>query len=118
MAPSEHKLDYLVVGCSVVAAATLIFGGGYSYFPTDTATTRINETTVKRYDKKDVYLVFTDAGVFENTDAWYRLKFNSSDIQNEITKLKGKEVEITKYGCRFRPFSWYENIVGVKEVKK
>jgi hypothetical protein len=99
-------------------AGALILLGGYSYFTPDTVTTRINEATVKRYDKKDVYLAFTEAGVFKNTDAWYRLKFNSSDIQNEIMKLKGKEAEITKYGWRFRPLSMYENIVGVKEVKK
>lgn len=88
-----------------------------SYLREDSVVTRINETVVKRYGDEDKYLIFTDAGVFENTDAWYRLKFRSSDLQAKIMELKGEEVEITKYGWRFPPFSWYENIIAVEEVK-
>lgn len=100
-----------------VGIAAAVITAGYSYFVPDTVRTKINETIVKRYDDADKYLVFTDADVFENTDAWYRLKFRSSDIQAQLMKSKGKELDITKYGWRFGFLSWYENIVGVQEVK-
>lgn len=108
------------IGCGLLLSGLLLGAGavGKSYFVTDFVVTRINETQVKRYEDGDKYLVFTDHGVFENTDAWYRGKFRSSDLQGQIMKLKGKKVKIEKYGWRSGPLSWYENIVGVKEVKK
>lgn len=88
-----------------------------SYFVSDAVETTIVDTQIKRYDGRDKYLVFTDAGVFENTDAWYRGKFASSDIQRDCMKLKGKKARITKYGWRIPMSSSYENIVAVEEVK-
>lgn len=108
-----NKIRSWAIGLGVAA---ILAAPGYSYFVSDIVRTRINETQVKRYNGQDKYLIFTDDGVFENTDAWYRFKFNSSNLQGELMKLKGKEAEITKYGWRFGLFSWYENIVGVKEV--
>jgi len=95
----------------VIAAA-----GCYSYFVADKVQTVLNDTGVKRYNGNDIYLVFTDYGVLQNTDARYRFKFNSSDIQNTCIRLKGKTAEIKKYGWRIRVLSWYENIVAVEEV--
>lgn len=102
-----------ILGLAGVSA----FIAGYNYFVPDTIVTTINETQVKKYNNKDKYLVFAEDGVFENTDAWYRLKFNSSDLQNKIMKLKNKKVGIDKYGWRFSPFSIYENIVGINEAE-
>ncbi len=98
-----------VVGISALAI-------GDSYFIPDSVVTVINDTQTKRYGKHDTYLVFTDDGVFKNTDAWYRLKFSSSDLQGRLMKLKGKKVEISKYGWRMPIFSSYENILEIKEV--
>jgi len=107
------KRSFLITSGMVVFIAAVVC---YSYFVADKAQTVINETEVKRYNGNDIYLVFTDYGVFENVDARYRLKFNSSDIQNTCIRLKGKTAEIKKYGWRIRPLSWYENIVAVEEV--
>lgn len=90
----------------------------YSYFVADTVETVINDTEVKRYNGNDMYLVFTDYGVLQNTDARYRVKFNSSDIQNTCIRLKGNKAAIKKYGWRIRPLSWYENIVAVEEIRQ
>jgi hypothetical protein len=89
---------------------------GDSYFISDTVRTHIIDTGVKRYGDKEIYLVYTDAGVFKNTDALFRGKTKSSDMQGELMKLKGKEVDIEKYGWRIGILSAYENVVGVKEV--
>jgi len=104
-----NKLKIAAAGLGIVGML-----GGYSYFVSDTVDTVITETEVKRKNGKDNYLVFTEGEVYENVDAWYRFKFSSSDVQNDCMKLKGKEVEIAKYGWRFSPLSWYENIVDVK----
>lgn len=89
---------------------------GYSYFVPDTIETTVVGTEVKRYNDRDKYLVFTEDGVFENTDCWYRLKFRSSDLQAELMALDEADakVEITKYGWRIPLFSKYENIIKVK----
>ena len=112
MSTLVEKLIVLTVGTGIIAALGL---PTYSYVISDTVRTKINGTEVKRYgdNNHDKYLIFTDAGTFENTDAWYRGKFTSSDLQGELVKLKEKEADITKYGWRFGPFSWYENIVDV-----
>ncbi len=103
-------LVYGIIGAS-------IFASGNSYFSSDSIVTKINDVQVKRYNNKDTYLVFTDEGVFKNTDAWYRLKFRSSDVQGVIMKNKGEYVKITKYGWRFPLLSWYENILEVDEIE-
>ena len=88
-----------------------------SYFVPDTVETRIVDTQVKRYDNTDKYLILTEDGVFENTDAWYRGKFRSSDLQTQAIKSKGKRVELLKYGWRNGLFSWYENVVGIRPLE-
>ncbi|RJQ20006.1 MAG: DUF1523 family protein [Nitrospiraceae bacterium] len=107
------KRSFLITAGIVLVIAA---AGFYSYFIADTVETVINDTEVKRYNGNDTYLVFTDYGVLQNTDARYRFKFNSSDIQNTCIRLKGKKAEIKKYGWRIRPLSWYENIVAVEEI--
>lgn len=107
------KRSFLITSGTVLVIAA---AGCYSYFVADKVQTVINDTEVKRYNGNDIYLVFTDYGVFQNTDARYRFKFNSSDIQNTCIRLKGKTAEIKKYGWRIKLLSWYENIVAVEEV--
>lgn len=101
-----------------LSAAAIISMPIHSYFASNTITTVVNDTEVKRYGESDKYLVFTDDGVFQNTDAWYRLKFSSSDLQGKIKKLKGKSVDITAYGWRIPLTSTYPNIVDVVESKE
>jgi hypothetical protein len=87
-----------------------------SYFNPDTVQTHVRKLDHKMIKGHDTYLVFTDAGVFRNTDAKYRLKWNSSDLQNELIALQGQRVEIEKYGWRIGFRSQYENVVGVRPL--
>lgn len=107
-------------GIVVLGAAALgtFLWTAKSYYCPDSVVTTINDTQTKRYRKNDKYLIFTDAGVLENTDAWYRLKFRSSDIQGEAMKLKGKKVRIAKYGWRNGVLSLYPNVLHIEEVKQ
>lgn len=76
----------------------------------------INEK-VERCESKDSckYLVFTDKGVFQNTDTWFNWKFDSSDFQNNLKT--GKTYEIQTTGLRVPFLSMYPNIVKMKEQR-
>lgn len=75
----------------------------------------LDHKVFKSGDKiKDKYLVFTDNGVFENTDTFFYFKWNSSDVQNSLKQ--GQKVKIHYYGWRIPFFSWYPNIVSVKTL--
>jgi len=65
---------------------------------------------------KSKYLVYTDGEVFENVDSWLYLKFNSSDVQNELTE--GVTYSIKVSGWRWQFFSMYRNIVLVRPTKE
>jgi hypothetical protein len=108
------------IGCAVIAGVVglLTYFPLHSYFASNGVVTTIRGTEVKRYDKQDKFLIFTDEGVFENTDAWYRLKFRSSDIQTEAMKLTGHKAKIHKYGWRIPLSSSYPNVVGIDEVSE
>lgn len=67
------------------------------------------------------YLVFTDDEngkplVFENTDCFIRLKFNSSNMQGQLKE--GHTYKITVIGYRVPFFSWYQNIIKIEEVER
>lgn len=65
-----------------------------------------NSTTSK-------YLVFTENEVFENTDSWTFLKFNSSDIQNKFELKNTYRVKVA--GWRIPFLSMYRNVIEVQE---
>jgi len=59
------------------------------------------------------YLIFTDKGVFENTDTIWHLKWDSSDFYNDLHV--GKVYEVEAVGWRVPFFSMYKNIISFKE---
>ena len=70
------------------------------------------------YNKDGKYLIYgrvdNNTLVLENTDSWYRGKFNSSDFYAEIEV--GKAYKVTVVGYRIPIFDSYENIIEFKEV--
>jgi hypothetical protein len=58
--------------------------------------------------------------VFRNEDAWYRLKFNSADIQGDAAHAAREKlpVKITYYGWRSNLFSWFWNVTKIKVLKE
>jgi hypothetical protein len=87
----------------------------YSCFLADTVQTRITDVQMTKVDGR--YKIATEYRPFVNYDAWYRFKLDSGTLQNEAVRLKGKTVKIKKYGWRIPPFSKYENVVKIEEVK-
>ncbi len=79
----------------------------------------IKEITVKdkeRIDDDDdsKYLIFTEQGVFENTDSIMFFKWNSSDVYNQIEV--GATYKVKVAGWRVPFLSWYENVIVIEEV--
>lgn len=57
------------------------------------------------------YLIFTDKGVFENTDSLLFFKYNSSDLYAKLRN--GSCYDIKRTGWRITFFSVYPNIIKV-----
>lgn len=73
-------------------------------------TITINKTERIAEDKSARYLVFTNKGVYENTDSFWNGKFNSSDLYNQLEA--GKTYECDVIGWRNGFFSWYPNLIS------
>ena len=106
----RFKFKAVLIGI-VLCVLTIL----YSYFVADTITTRITDAQMTKVDGR--FMIATEDRPFVNFDAKYRFKFDSGTVQNDAIKLKGKKVEIKKYGWRVPIFSMYENIVKIEEVK-
>ncbi len=77
---------------------------------------KVNKTEriVERGATDSKYMIYTDNGVFENTDSLLNGKFNSSDIYNELEV--GRTYSCDVVGFRNGFFSWYENVIKCTEV--
>ena len=110
--------------CIGVIALIVLVGCGkgiYAYTTTGSTVATIQGTEVKgsgsgkNFEQR--YLVFTDQGVFEDTDSLWRLKWNSSDVYGYFMAHKGKKVKISYYGWRVGFLSWYPNIYAYESAE-
>ena len=62
------------------------------------------------------YLIYTDHGVFRNNDAFWFMKFNSSDFYGNLDI--GHYYQLRVYGWRIPIFTMYPNIVRMKQVPR
>ncbi len=123
MADIGKKVRRMAFGVGAVALIGGLFGGPHLDRDSYTVTVTDKERVVKKNGEtsSSKYLVFTElqdgqTRVFENTDSFLEMKFNSSDIQGQLQE--GGTYEIETYGWRIPMFSMYENIVGVNEHKR
>lgn len=102
---------------AIVAAASFAVSAYLTtpYWTHETKEVSVINTIVKNTQHDSKYLVFTDQGVFQNTDTWYYFKFDSSDIQGKV--MQGGKFKLSYYGFRVPFFSMYPNITNVQRVK-
>ena len=98
----EAVVILLIIGSVTVPAVV-----AYSTDETVTITVKDKERVVTYKTSK--YLVFTDKGVYENTDTVWYWKWDSSDVYNALEV--GKTYQVKVYGFRVPFLSWYKNIV-------
>lgn len=98
----------LLIGAGILAG---IIGGAVVEFGTQTTAT----FTIKNLDDQSTgnshkYLIFTTQGeVFENTDAWFHGKTDSSNLQNWFTP--GDTYRCPVYGVRNTLISSYRDVL-------
>lgn len=116
---SSHSASQL--GCGILAVAVLGLGsvGVYGLYealnPTKDVTVTVTDKVVKNSKNDSTYLIFTNKGVFEDSDSLVNGKWNSSDLYNELKV--GKSYTLHVRGIRNHVLSWYPNILTVKPVK-
>jgi len=95
----------------IIVGFFLFSKGIYTYTTTGERTITIDksEMVISSGGKGGKYLVFTENnGVFENTDSFFRFKFDSSDMYN--TLKQGQTYKVKYYGWRIPFLSMYPNI--------
>lgn len=110
------KSKYIIV-IILILAFTVVFVACTSFNERTYTVTIIDHERIT-YNQKSKYLIYcrTDDGetkVFENTDNWFRLKFNSSDFYADLEV--GKTYTVTVVGYRVAIFNGYENIIRYEE---
>lgn len=109
----KRKREYggTVVGVLITA---LIFGaigfGVYSKVNQHWETFTVTKTERVNQGDNSKYLIYTDNGVYENTDNLLLGKFNSSDLYGDI--LEGERYTCNATGFRVPILSWYENLIS------
>ncbi|MBS3090283.1 DUF1523 domain-containing protein [Candidatus Pacearchaeota archaeon] len=110
------KLKNILAGATIAGGLALAVATfNLPHLCRETVTATVKDKEVKRYKDKDKYLIFTDKGVFEDTDSWVELKFNSSDLYGKLER--GKSYNLGVYGWRIPFLSKYRNITKIKEKK-
>lgn len=69
-------------------------------------------TTGSGESMKGKFVVYTENEVFENTDSWLFLKFNSADFQSRLKP--GERYAVIVAGWRIPFLSRYRNIINIK----
>ena len=106
-----------------IIAIILLIGIGYSiayYSSSKTITIKVNDkerivetTGGENPSVSSKYLVYTEQGVFENTDNLMFLKFNSSDVYNSLKR--DSTYNVTVAGWRIPLFSMYQNVIRINK---
>lgn len=113
----------VVVWIAIVLFFVVIVAPVYtisSYVNKNSYEIKVTEKETKNSKESSKYLIFGideegNEKVFENTDALFARKFNSSDLYAKISV--GKTYEFKTIGFRIPFLSKYENIMTVKEAK-
>jgi hypothetical protein len=101
----KFKLAFCAIVIGILVSVTI------PYTTHGTKKVMVTGTVVKQTEEGgSKYLVFTDDGVFENTDSLYYFKYNSSDVQGQL--MQGGKFEVTYYGYRVPFMSMYPNITS------
>ena len=123
---SEHGstdawLSLIAIAIMVVIAALFACGKAlWHHTHVDHITATITKMERVNYGDSSKYLVWTDvqdeqgthSETFEDVDAWYFRKWNSSDVYGALEI--GKTYNLKVSGVRWRFMSWYRNIVEIE----
>lgn len=100
----------------ISAIALITIGSAFYYNTVEEVEIKVNDKEHVMYrngsDLEDKYMVYAEGEVFENTDDLFYLKFNSSDVQNELKVDSSYTVKVI--GWRIPAMSMHRNIISIK----
>lgn len=105
----------------VIVVIVIIFGAIFGvvfngYLNSQSKEIIVSDKYIKRVNDKDVYLVVDeDKNTYKISDLFFKLKFNSTDIYNQLEKDERYKIHTT--GFRIKFLSEYPNINKVEEVQ-
>lgn len=102
-----------------VAVIAVIGGCAVARGTQDTVTFKVTDKSTKLscdsdHNCKDTYLVFTDHGVYKDTDSLAFFKYNSSDIYGQLEIGRSYTCKVS--GWRMPLFSSYRNIISCERA--
>ena len=110
----NKKGQEIIIGFGILVFLVLIITPivlSYSSAKEITITIKDKERIAEYEDGK--YLIFTENEVFENTDSFLFLKFDSSDVYNKLEVGSTYKVKVNWYRIKF--LSNYRNILEILE---
>lgn len=104
--------------CLVIIVVAVILGsvklvGRFNTEPVVATVTEKGERCASRDSCK--YMIYTDKGVYQNTDSLLYWKWDSAEVYNELKV--GKTYNLTVAGWRVPFLSWFPNVVNHTEVQ-
>jgi len=110
------KASEKLIGFCIFSIIILwVSGALYQHLTSDVVIIKVDSKERVQNQDSSKYLVFTEKEVFENTDALFRLKFDSSDLYGKLKE--GGKYTCDVYGWRISLFSMYRNLVSCTEAK-
>lgn len=104
---------FIIATCTILFLLCLFSG----YLNSRTIEITVKDKYVKNYNDSSKYLIVdTDNNTYEISDLFFKLKFNSTDIYNNLDV--GSRYEIHTSGFRFRLTSTYPNINKVQLLEE
>jgi len=114
----KSKAGILVIVLGVLVLISLIML--FPHLIRDTYSVTVTNKRIVNHNNTDMFYIYTltedgEIRVFENTDNFIEMKYDSDDIYWAIAI--NKKYEITAYGINAPLFSDYQNIVKVKGIQ-
>lgn len=106
----------IILGIIIIAIiGGLIYWATIEYQNEQTIEIIVKDKYIKRYGDKDIYLVVTEEGsTYKISDLFWKGKFNSTDLYNQLEIYKSYKITVT--GIRLHFFNMYKNINKIEKV--
>lgn len=105
-----------VLGAVIAVGMVTLFAGSavYQYGNVHNVTFKVNDKVSHQSGNSSTYLIYTDKGVYSDSDSVLHGKFNSSDVYGQLQR--GHTYDCKVHGHRVHVMSWYENILSCKNA--
>lgn len=105
---------YGIIGLAF--AGVILVGLTKPFIKDDVQAVTINEKGERCKSRDSCKLmIYTDKGVFQNTDSLINWKWGSAEFYNDLKVGKTYDLKVSGYRVPF--LSWFPNVVEYKEVK-